>query len=527
MSTNFTPRPYQLDAIQALADNLAGHRSSLIEMATGLGKTVCICVLCQRTGAKGNRTLILAHRDELIRQAERKLIATGITPSVEKGEQRASLDALVVVASVQSLRGKRLARFPTDHFRLVVVDEAHRSAAPSYRAVFSHFPQAKIVGVTATATRADGVSLGEIYETVAFRYALREAIRDGWLCPLRAQRVEVQGLDLSRIRTKAGDLDADELADAMASAVHATVTPLLELAGDRKTIVFAVDVAHAEALAEKINAARPGAARAVSGETKPADREQALQDFAAGTFQFLVNCALFVEGFDEPSISCVAMCRPTKSLGFYMQCIGRGTRLHPDKADSLILDFVGNAGRHRLISPADCLAGMPLDDDARREVERLLGTGADLEAALEEATAPERAAARHRDEIVSFIATEIDLFLGPDDNDTDAHLNSNPAPPPPELIAKLKKRGVTRLAPSMNREEAQRLLGRLIQRSLSGLCTLKQARQIARAGIDTRNMSFARATELIAMLRINGWKPSAIRAVPEAVAGRAAARRAA
>lgn len=542
-------RPYQLAADVAITHELEvkNLRSTLLVAATGTGKTHMFCERVRRNRLRGGRTLILAHRDELIVQPRRKLESIGIMPDVEKGKQRASMNARVVIASVQSLRGARLERFPRDHFDLIIVDEAHHAPAPGYRAILDRFAAAKILGVTATPIRADGQALGDVFESVAFRYEIRTAIREGYLVPVVARRVVLDGIDLSTVKTRAGDLAQDQLALLLETerAISGVAVPLVELARDRPTVVFGVDVAHAEKLAAGLCDLRPGSARAISGETSAEDRERLLDEYARGEFQFLCNCALLTEGWDAPHTSCVAIARPTKSWALFVQMAGRGTRLSPQtgKRDLLLLNFTGNAGKHRLVGPADCLAGSEqgldaMPDDVRAELDRLLGTQQlELESVVANATAEveARRSALARNAIVRYHADEVDPFIGPEPTAT-AREEYDVAPYriPPEWARQqpdeiqlrvLDKRGVTlsKLPPTFSKLDAAVLRIRLDRRITAGLCTLAQARRIAQGtGIDTTQLTFERARELCTMLRLGSWRPQALYRTPEFITAAAA-----
>lgn len=385
-------RPYQTAAIDAVrARYAAGDRSTLIVLPTGTGKTVVFAEMARRVGRGGGRTLVLAHRTELVDQALEKLAAAGVRAAAEQGTRRVRTAGAVdcVVASVQTLRGDRLRGWQPDSFALGVVDEAHHAPAKAYGDVVAHFRGARWLGVTATPDRLDGAALGHVFESCAYTYEMRDAIRDGYLSPLTALRVDVPSLDLSSLATRAGDLAQDQLAAKMVDddSLHAIAAPLAELSRGRRTMAFAVNVAHAHALAAVLCWYEPGCARAAHGGMAPADRAAVLRDFRAGKFRILVNCALYTEGFDEPSIACVAVARPTKSRALYAQMVGRGTRVAPGKRDCLVLDFVGQAGRHRLMNPADVLAGGALDDADRGDAEAVLseaGDGIDVGALLAE-----------------------------------------------------------------------------------------------------------------------------------------------
>lgn len=498
-------RPYQVEAIAGVREQFArGVRRTLLVLPTGSGKTVVFAELIRRVLADGaTRALVLAHRTELLKQALAKLHAVGVMAAIEKAELRAR-HVPVVVASVQTLQGKRLHALRQSDFGLVVVDEAHHSMARSYRNVLEHFGATPVLGVTATPDRADGKALGELYESVAYQYELRAAIRDRWLAPIRARRVVVQGLDLSSVRTRAGDLAQDELAAIMNAEgiVQGIAGPLLEQAGSRPTVVFCVDVAGAHALAAVLNRHRGACARAIDGSADALERTLTLEGFARGEFQFLVNCALLTEGFDEPSIACVAMCRPTKSRALYTQCVGRGTRLHPGKTDCLLLDFVGNSGKHRLVGPIDALAPGDIAEDVYGEANDLLTDEGDVEQALLDA---EESLRRKREAAAAtvrarYFAADVDPFLGdemPPRNHGDM-VDERPATD--EQIAQLEAKGFKRFPDGFSRGDASRILRGITERQKRGLSTLKQSQLLKRFHVDTRKLSFADANTLITFL---------------------------
>jgi superfamily II DNA or RNA helicase len=532
-----TLRDYQRSAIAAVRRELAVHRSTLVVAATGTGKTVTFAELARIEVSHGGRALILVHRDELIRQAGRKCEAVGLWPDVECGSRRANTLAKVVIASVQTLRGKRLARWARAHFTLVIVDEAHHAVANSYRAVLDYFDGAKIVGVTATPNRADGVGLIEVFASVAYRYEIRQAIAEGFLVPIVARRVVVESIDLDAVAMRAGDFAQDQLAKVMADerAIRGVVTPFLELAADRQSIGFCVDVAHAHAVAAAMNKLRHGCARAVDGKTDDDEREYLLAAHAGGEFQFLMNCDLLVEGYDAPSVSCVAMIRPTKSHGRFIQCAGRGLRPSPEtgKRDCLLLDLTGTGSKHQLVGPVDCLTGSPneIPDDVREEIDRQLSSAQrPIDAVLEHA---DREVAKRRDAlrisaVVKYTAEFVDPFIGAESSAAPPCDPSWEKQPPSERQIEMlesKRFGVTtsHLPPAFSRADAWRLLHRLNTRNDGTLCTYKQARRLASAGVgNTASLSRERANELCTKLRIGKWLPGSIAGEPEVVRERKA-----
>lgn len=513
-----TLRPYQVDALAAIdAQFASGIRRTLAVLATGLGKTVLFAEWARRRVALGRRVIVLAHRTELLEQAQRKLRDVGLDAAIEQAEKRAGR-ASVVVASVQTLRGKRLEQLDPDAFDLVI-DEAHHTNAAGYRKIIDHLTGALVLGVTATPDRGDGQALGDVFESCAFRYEIREGIAAGYLVQIRARQVHVEGVDLSSVRTRAGDLAADELAAIMSEeqAVLGVVDPLLREAADRRTIVFAVNVAHALAIAEAINRYRPGAAMAGYGELDREERDAILASFRRGEFQFLVNCQLWTEGFDEPTIACVATARPTKSRALVVQCVGRGTRLlgltieasrHAGKADLLWLDFTGNAGRHKLVGPIDALAAGDVEDDVRKEAERLLAEGDyDVDEVLDEARRQleERRRAARVTASAKYFATEVDPFFGAELGPPCIEPWAN-EPASKDDREKLLHLGFAKLgvATTLTKGEAIRVLAAHDQRLRLNLCSFKQARRLAAIGIDARAMGKAAASARISILAAEG-----------------------
>lgn len=518
-------RPYQRDAIASVERELADKRATLLVLPTGTGKTVVFAELSRREVAHDGRVLVLAHRTELLEQAANKLRDVGVRAALEQGQLRADPRVVpIVVASVQTLRGARLERYPVDAFSLVVVDEAHHTAATSYRAILDRFAGAKVLGVTATPDRGDGRALGKIFESVAYSYDMRTAIREKYLAPLAAKRIEVENLDLREVKTHHGDFDQGQLSELLNDErnLRGVVDPLVREAGDRRTLVFGVDVAHARALAEVLNSMRPGCAMALDGTAKREERAAVLALFRRGAFQYLCNCALFTEGFDEPSIGCVAMARPTQSRALYTQMLGRGTRLAPGKADCLVLDFVGNSGKHKLVGPLDALAGREVSDEARAIAQKALDDGqAELDGVLEhaeqEAEAQKRARrAKLNDKLlVEYRSREIDLFLG---DVWVAFDPDSPAAQRPATAEQLEAIVLAKLATppaGISEAEARAMLDAVAARRKAGLCTVPQARLLEKLGFNTKGMTFERAGQLIPQLKAANWKPWLVRNAAE------------
>lgn len=522
-------RPYQVEAIAAVERDWAdGHRSTLLVLPTGTGKTVVFSELVRRElgAVHGGRALVLAHRTELLEQAANKLRDLGLQPHIDQADRIAPSYAQVVVGSVQTLRGARLERYAANAFSLVVPDEAHHAVATSYQNILGRFAGARVLGVTATPDRADGKALAKAFETVAFRYEMRRAIAEEFLVPLKARRVLVRDVDLTQVRSHHGDLDQAELAKIMLAekALHGVVSPLVQLAGAMKTLVFAVDVAHAHALAELINAHKPGAALAIDGSAKKAERDAALSMFRRGRIQFLVNCAIYTEGFDEPSIECVALARPTQSRGLHTQMVGRVARLlgltyaesvANGKPFGHVLDFVGNS-KHRLACPADALAGSMLDDDRIAAALEALD-GRDLEDVL--VVAEDAVVAKQHAKLATAVAAyrtkEVDPFVGDRMPPLDPNSATGRRAATEKQLATLESMGYGKPPPGLTLAEASAMLDAESARVREGLGSIKQVKVLARLGCDVFKSSKKRCGQLMAVAVAGKFKRSAMVGQPE------------
>ena len=502
-------RDYQQDAVRGVLSALRDDRSTLLVLPTGCGKTITFCEVIRRVVVNDSRALVLAHRGELLTQAAdklRKFAGSGIRTQIEQGANRASKRADVVCASVQSMVN-RLGDWPPDHFKLIVIDEAHHATAATYRKILAHFAPARVMGVTATPDRGDGTGLRNVFDSVAFTYPIRTAIEAGYLVPIRQRLIVVDGLDLSRVKKNRGDLSlADLEAQLMQEGqLHGVVAPLLAERGDRPTILFATTVAHAHALATLINEYVGGGvvtAEAVDGSSPQAERDQVVARFTEGKTPILVNCALFTEGFDAPLASCVAVARPTQSRALYAQMIGRGTRLSPEtgKTDLLVLDFVDNARKHSLACVVDVLGGEDIPEPAKKRAAELAEGGADpleaIDQALEESRAVVVAEAQYKS------------------RDVDPFGILQPAPPrgawsgqaPTEAQASVLERALGKHMPDdVDKGQASSLIDAIQERRRANLCSYKQARILARAGLNP-DLTFELAREAIDIISANKWK---------------------
>ena len=286
-------RPYQKEAVEASLRELGSVRSTLVVMPTGSGKSLVFTEIAKRRSK--DRILFLAHRDELLTQAvghfERNL---GEEIGLDKAEAFGG-DERIVVGSIQTVSmPTRLERFDPKRFDLVMCDESHHAPAPSYRRVFDYFADAKLWGCTATPDRADEKAMGQVFDSVAFLYEIEDAINDGYLCDVRCSRIEIAGLDLSNVKTVAGDLNQGELDAVMAveEVLLGVADATMREAGTRKTVLFTTSVANADKLAEILNRHREKCARTVNGKTETKERRETLADFQDGKFQFLTNVGI-------------------------------------------------------------------------------------------------------------------------------------------------------------------------------------------------------------------------------------------
>lgn len=353
-------RPYQrqaLDKITTLAAN--GTRRPLVVHPTGSGKTVTFSHLI---ATYGKRTLVLVHRDELVSQTVAKLglIAPELRVGVVKAD-RDEVDADVVIASVQTVhRDFRLARLAG--FELIVVDEAHHVDAPTWKKVLTHLGAFDddgplTVGFTATPER-DGRKLG-VWQDVAHFRSIRAMIADDYLVPVIGQTVSTSA-NLDAVTRARGDFTDGGLADELerSGAIDEIADAWQTYAADRKTIAFTPTVATAHALAEAVRA-RGGAAESVWGAQPTDERRAVLHRLHTGETMFVANAAVLTEGFDEPSVDCVLIARPTSFHGLYIQQVGRGLRKHPGKANCLVLDVTGASERHDLATLVDLGLAIP------------------------------------------------------------------------------------------------------------------------------------------------------------------------
>lgn len=421
-------RDYQQECGDAVAAAFqAGVWSQVAVLPTGAGKTVIFARMPAFLSAwlatypwRLRRMLVIAHREELLEQAARKIHDANpdLAVEIEQADRYATPMADVVVASIQTLAARDCKRLKDlddqrsgdlGRIRIVVCDEAHHAAADTYQTVFNALglvppvallpkrredptvaraavarwrtterPKRILIGVTATPNRADAVGLEWTFQQVTYEKSLRWMVERGYLVPPTGYLIETD-LNLDTVKVIAGDFQTAGLAAVVNTAERnaALFAAWTAKAAGLKTIAFTVDVQHAKDLAGLWNAQGVPAV-AVYGDMRPDDRIAALAAFKRGDVRALMNCQLLTEGYDEPSIECAILARPTKSQAFYMQQIGRALRLFPGKTKAIILDGVDNSTKHSLVTLGD-LFGLPArfnvaGDDilaTSREIERI------------------------------------------------------------------------------------------------------------------------------------------------------------
>lgn len=351
-------RDYQVKGRDAAFGEFAnGVQSTLVVMPTGTGKTVLAGMCAERQLERPSpRTLFVAHREILIRQAFKTFQAFGFDTAIEMGTEsafeykRTVGDPQVVVGSIQSLQDDRLMRWSPKEFGLIIADECHRSLSDSYTKTFNWFNDYTLLGITATPKRGDRRNLGTRFQTKAFEYRLRNAIEEKWLVPIKVRTCPTT-IDLRGLKTGGADFSVGELEEKIMPLMEPLARQFVYQVGKRPAVVFLPDVASASAFAEILNTLNEYeltgvSARYVAGTggtfgMDKAERNENLEAFNVGEYQVIVCCELLIEGWDCPRVECVGILRPTLQQYRYCQMVGRGTRLSPStgKTDLLVLDF--------------------------------------------------------------------------------------------------------------------------------------------------------------------------------------------
>ena len=511
-------RPYQQESRDAIFSQWDdGIKKTLLVLPTGCGKTIVFARVAEQCVQNGDRVLILAHRGELLEQAADKIAkATGLGCATEKAEETCMGSWFrIVVGSVQTLmRAKRLSQFPEDYFSTIIIDEAHHSISDSYQRVLEHFPDAKVLGVTATPDRGDMKNLGNVFESLAYEYTLPKAIKEGYLSPIKAVTIPLT-MDLTGVGTQGGDYKVGDLGTALDPYLYNIAEEMQKYCADKKTVVFLPLVKTSQKFRDILNEKGFRAAE-VNGESQ--DRSEILKDFEKDRYNVLCNSMLLTEGWDCPSVDCVVVLRPTKVRSLYCQMVGRGTRLFPGKESLLLLDFLWHTERHELCHPAHLIceneevaqkmtenlekdAGCPMDIE---EAEK--SAAEDVVEQREEALAKQLAEMKRRKrKLVDPLQFEMSIQA----EDLSGYVPAfgwEMAPPSESQQKTLEKLGIM---PDEidNAGKASKLLERLDKRRVECLTTPKQIRFLESRGFQhVGTWQFENAKRLIDRIAGNGWR---------------------
>lgn len=510
-------RPYQQESREAIQKEWSnGVKKTLLVLPTGCGKTIVFSKVIEDRVKMGERVLVLAHRGELLDQASEKLEkSTGLKTALEKAQDTCLGSFFrVVVGSVQTLQNeKRLSKFPPDYFDTIIIDEAHHAVSNGYQRVLNHFDKSNVLGVTATPDRGDMQNLGSYFESLAYEYKLPEAIRSGYLSPIKALTLPVQ-IDLSSVSQQAGDFKTRDLGSALDPYLESIATEMVEHCKDKKTVVFLPLVATSQKFKDLLNEKGFRAAE-VNGESK--DRAEILEDFENDKYNVLCNSMLLTEGWDCPSVDCIVVLRPTKVRSLYSQMVGRGTRLFPGKDHLLLLDFLWHTERHELCHPAHLITSS--DKVAKKMTEKVEESELPLDI-MEQIEQAEKDVVLEREEALAkdlsklrkrrkTLINPLQFEMSIKDEELVNYVPSfgfEFGPPTKEQLKTLEKFGI--LSDEVeNAGKAQKLLDKIIKRKDLGLCTPKQINRLEMYGFkNVSEWSFDSASKMISRIAASGWR---------------------
>ena len=341
----FSLRPYQSQAVDQVREAFrAGRRRPLLVAPTGSGKTVIFSYVTANAAAKGNRTLVLVHRAELLNQTHAALSQLEVPHGLIAAGKTADHSHLTQVASVQTLI-RRL-----DHVRppdLIVIDEAHHATAGAWATVLARWPNARVLGVTATPQRLDGKGLGEVFDDLIRGPEVTKLIEGGYLC--KPVYYAPKTVSMEGVHKVAGDFNRAEVAERMdkPTITGDAVTHYRKYAEGQPCIVFCTGIKHAENVAAAFNASGYRF-KVIDGTLAKEERAARVAALGSGQLHGLVCVDIVSEGFDLPCVAVAILLRPTASLSLHLQQIGRVLRPAPNKPRAVILDHVGNCRRHGL-----------------------------------------------------------------------------------------------------------------------------------------------------------------------------------
>ena len=516
-------REYQDKAVARIFEEFdeEGRRSTLLVMPTGTGKTVVSGKVAEKVVREYEfPVLFLAHRELLVRQAAAKFESMGMDVGIEMGQERARefRDPEVVCATVQSMTGDRLGSWKFNHFGLIISDEAHHGHADGHQAIYNHFAPARHLGITAT-PKALKCKLSDLFESVAYEYPMREAVKDGWLVPVIWEQCHVE-IDLRGLKVSGDDLNVGELGARISSHAAYLADAIAQRVGCRKSVVFAPDVGSAMAISAALStdtalqplciARHRISSRYVCGSggrfgMPKSQQKEILRSFRECEFQVIVCCEILIEGWDQPDVEAVVIARPTLQQYRYRQMVGRGTRISPEtgKRSCLVVDFDWKTdGEARdLITPLDYVAeddeelnAMPEETVAAvvKEARKFVAGGA----STGEAIAKAKASVKSRESIPIFMRGvkaefHVDIrdplaigkeILGLERKPSDTMKGDRY----PSITAKqeflLHRIGITNTE-NMTKWGASRLIDTIEKRRKEGMATISQIKALRESGV--------------------------------------------
>ena len=356
--------PFQQEAVDRCYEHMfTGRRNPILQSPTGTGKTVSSAGLVDRIVRNHGRVLTLAHSQEILEQTVRTFKRQGfvtdcITADTNTSEFMQSLpideDLQVMVAMQQTMWSRASKNHYLGEYSAIVVDECHHIVARTWRGVVDYFPGVPYCGLTATPARGDGRGLGGMFDVIVQAISMPDAIKQGYLVDSPAEHCWSWPVDLSGVRTQAGDYQLGGKGGqariiGTVKRIGDCIEHWLKLAKGKKTLVFACDVEHSKGIAERFLSHDVPAAH-IDGTTPKDERRQIINDLADGKLTVVSNFGCLTEGFDCPSVECIILERATQQFSLYMQMLGRGLRTAPGKEHLTILDHVGAVIHHGLPS---------------------------------------------------------------------------------------------------------------------------------------------------------------------------------
>lgn len=445
-------RQYQEDCINAIiAAHSRGVSKCLNVMATGLGKTLTTIKLIERM--KFNRVLWLSDRETLVNQSGIAFLREVLVDSspIEKigylewikqthgvisytfkmGAIKSDLwepDGNIIMGSLQTVNN-RLHLLPPDYFDCIIADEAHGYCSPTAVKTLAHFKPSLLCGLTASPFRLDGLPLSDVFQEIVYEYDISQGIKDGYLCELEGIRIKTN-ISLDKVKTLGGEFNQGSLEQEVniPERNRLILESFIKYCGDRKGIGYAVNIKHAVELARVFNEAGIKTIAISSNEELTPDSQQKIKDYSNGKYQVIWNVGMLIAGYDDKDTGVIIEARPTKSLTFFLQSVGRGTRLKPDEyvakhgQKCIILDVVDNTTKHNLVNTWSL-------DKGKKTEDRIFTTKEQKEAVLAaiEARKATMLATRDKDEIVNLLQIpklKISKFYTMSDDATQAQLDA-------------------------------------------------------------------------------------------------------